>query len=195
MRKRRFGPEPRGLRELLTLAQAGSPGAAGAIVTCHNATVQTIAFSVARRLGVARQDWDDVTQETYRRLLDPATRPFSADRGTPESYVYGEALNAVGHAKRRRHARYQGELPEGRTAAALGTMWAEEDSQAAHRAIEAKMTIVSLTQRAEPLIREALAAIVRSDLSQREAARLVGLSEFQLGRRLRALPDTARVTA
>lgn len=195
MRNHRVGPDTRGLSELLTLAQAGSHEAATAIVVYHDAIIRNIALGIAKRLAVPRQDWDDVVQETYLRLFEPTSRRFFAELGTPESYVHGEALNAVDYAKLRRHARYRGEFPENYTAGVTRTMWAKEDSETAHRTIEAQMTIDSLAQFAEPRVWDALVEIIRSDLSQREAAKIVGLSEFQLCRRIKSLSQTVRVAA
>lgn len=195
MRNHRVDPSDRGLEELLSSAQAGSAKAADALVMRHNPTIQTIAFGVAKKLGVPRQDWEDVLQETYRRLLDPSTRPFSRERGAPESYIYGEALNAVGHAKRRRHGEYRSDLTEGQTAGVLESMWGSDAFEEPHRVIEVRMTVVSLLGRAEPVVKDALAEIIRNDVTQREAAQVVGLSEFQLSRRLRSFYTQARAAA
>lgn len=195
MCNRRIVPEPQDLTEVLLACQAGSDPAAEELASRHYASIRHLVGGIARKASVPEQDWDDLVQETFRRVLDPHVRRFQPDRCGPWQYLYGIALNALDSAKRRRRRRYQTATSVEAALAQHQLSISDGNASARSELAEERLTLASLIGRADAQIRQALCTMLRDDLNQREAAQVVGLSEWQMSRRLTEFYIQAREAA
>jgi RNA polymerase sigma factor (sigma-70 family) len=165
----------------LSAAQAQVPGAAEAFITAHDVWVVRTTRALCRQLGVPQQEHEDAVQETYRRLLDPRLKRFAPNLGGGKSYVRGVILNAIDFAGRsRRRAR------EVRPATQVDepSEVVDERWQRSFDQVEKRADLPKLLRRADPVVSRALTLVCGYGLSQREAANMIGVSEFKLSRAL-----------
>ena len=136
----------------------------------------------------------DVLQETYRRLLDPRLERFVASRGRGNKYVRGVILNAINFAGRRRR-RKQEEARPGADVEEPSTEVVDIGWQEPLDLADARIDLQWLLRRADPVAVRAVKLVCRDGLSQRDAARIIGVSEFKLSRTFRRLSGIARQCA
>jgi len=175
----------------LSATQAHSSGAAEAFLAVHGDWVARTAAELCRRLGVPEQDYEDILQETYRRLLDPQLRRFTPSRGGGKHYVHGVILNAIDYGGRRRRRARNG--PTSDTDEPYD--FADYGWQAPFDRVEARADLPKLLRGADTLVSRALELVCANGLSQREAAYAIGISEFNLSRAIRKFSALARVAA
>jgi DNA-directed RNA polymerase specialized sigma24 family protein len=176
----------------LSAAQARVPGAAEAFIATDGEWVERTTAALCRRFGVPSQDSKDAMQETYRRLLDPNFQRFAADRGDGKGYVRGVILNAIDFAGRRRR-RTQGTVSI--DADESNAEVVDVDWRAAFDGVDARLDLSRLARRADALVTRAMELIRSRELSQREAAREIGVSEFKLSRALAKFSARVRPAA
>jgi len=118
---------------------------------------------------------EDVTALVFERAYTKRSR-FSAKRGSPEAWVFGIARNAALDElrKRGRHARLESEPAD---------VWSpgpEEEAERTFRREEVRAALASL----DPRDRDLVALKFAGGLSNGEIARVLGLSETNVGSRL-----------
>ena len=178
----------------LYLAQQLGGSHARRLIDEHGAWIVSTATGIARGLGVPIDELEDVAQETVRRLLDPEVERFDPDRGPAKQYVRGIALNAVGFAGRRRRAGRTVAPKEAWDAAVPGDT-EDVDWRLPFRRVEARLAAVTLLRCADALVRRGGHLVFEQDLSQREAAIEMGISEFKLSRAFTAFYAEVRAAA
>jgi RNA polymerase sigma factor (sigma-70 family) len=165
----------------LSAAQAQVFGAAEAFIVAHDDWVVRTTRALCRKLGVPQQEYKDAVQETYRRILDPQLKRFAPDLGGGKSYVRGVILNAIDFAGRnRRRAR------EDRSATEIDELpdVVDEGSLRCLDQVEKRVDLPKLLRHADPVVSRALTLVCGNGLSQRQAAKVIGVSEFKLSRAL-----------
>lgn len=173
--------QPVSFEAALSAAQAQVPGGAEAFIAAHGGWVTRTVTALCRRFGVRTQEHADAEQETYRRLLDPRLERFAPGRGDGKQYVRGVILNAIDFAGRRRR-RIQGgtavDVDES-VAKAVDPGWQEPFDSA-----DARIDLPRLLRRGDDVVARAVVLVCDCGLSQRDAAKKLGVSEFKLCRAL-----------
>jgi RNA polymerase sigma factor (sigma-70 family) len=126
---------------------------------------------------------EDVTATAFERAYRKSAR-FSAKRGTPEAWVFGIARNAALDELRRRKR-------SAALAAEPGDVWAEGPEEHAERAFrrdEVRAALASL----DPRDRDLVALKFAGGLSNAEIARVVRISESNVGTRLHRAVEKLR---
>jgi len=184
--------EPVSFGGALSAAQAQVPGAAEAFITAHGGWVARTVAALCRRFGISTQEHEDAVQETYRRLLDPRLERFAPGRGDGKKYVRGVILNAIDFAGRRRR-RAQGatlvDADEPR-AEAVDPEWREFFD-----GVGARVDLPRLLRQGDVVVARAVTLVCDRGLSQREAAKEIGVSEFKLCRALAKFSAQVRLAA
>jgi hypothetical protein len=130
-------------------------------------------------------------QETYRRLLDPGFRRFTACRGDGKGYVRGVILNAIDFAgRRRRHAQETASIDVDESPAEVVV-----ECQEAFGGVNSRLDLLRLARQADNLVARAMELLCTRDLSQREVAKEIGVSEFKLCRALGKFSARVRLAA
>jgi RNA polymerase sigma-70 factor, ECF subfamily len=126
---------------------------------------------------------EDVTAQAFERAYRKRAR-FSARRGSPEAWVFGIARNAALDELRRRKR-------GARLAADPGDVWSpgpEEQAERAFQREEVRAALASL----DPRDRDLVALKFAGGLSNAEIARVVSLSESNVGTRLHRAVEKLR---
>ena len=126
---------------------------------------------------------EDVTAQAFERAYRKRGR-FSARRGSPEAWVFGIARNAALDElrKRKRRATLEGEPAD---------VWSpgpDEEAERAFRRDEVRAALASL----EPRDRDLVALKFAGGLSNGEIARVLGISETNVGSRLHRAVEKLR---
>lgn len=192
MSPRRNRPGRISFDRLLAAAQARVPGAASAFVTALGGSITRTVAALCQRLGISTQDYEDTKQETYRRLLDPSLERFVPSRGDGQRYVRGVILNAIDYAGRRRR-RAQGAAfgdADESLAEAIDLEW-----HGASELADAQIDLIRLLRQGDDVVARAVRLVCDRGLSQREAAKEIGVSEFKLCRALANFSTRVRLAA
>jgi len=176
--------------EALLAAQARVPGAAEAFIAAHDDWIVRTTRALCRKLGVAPQEHQDAVQETYRRLLDPCLKRFAPNLGGGKGYVRGVILNSIDFAgRRRRRAReVSAAMQVDDSSELVDHRWQRSFDQA-----EKLADLPKLLTPSGPLFSNAFMLVCRDGLSQREAAKVIGVSESKLSRVLAKFPARSNV--
>ncbi|OLP57029.1 RNA polymerase sigma-70 factor [Rhizobium rhizosphaerae] len=162
--------------ELIKAVAAGEPGAMQALVA--RKLPRFLALAV-RMLG-DRAEAEDVAQETFLRIWRHAGR-FRAREARFDSWAHRIALNLCYDRLRRRREEPMAEPPEQADPAPLPDADEEGEARQVERALQALA----------PRQREAIVLVYYQDMTNRQAAELMGLSiealESLLSRGRRAL--------
>jgi RNA polymerase sigma-70 factor (ECF subfamily) len=126
---------------------------------------------------------EDVTALAFERAYRKRSR-FSARRGSPEAWIFGIARNAALDElrKRKRHATLESEPAD---------VWApgpDEEAERAFRRDEVRAALATL----DPRDRDLVALKFVGDLSNGEIARVLGISETNVGSRLHRTVEKLR---
>jgi RNA polymerase sigma factor (sigma-70 family) len=126
---------------------------------------------------------EDVTAQAFERAYRKRSG-FSARRGSPEAWVFGIARNAALDElrRRKRHATLESEP---------GDVWSpgpDEEAERSFRREEVRRALASL----EPRDRDLVALKFAGGLSNGEIARVLRLSESNVGTRLHRAVDKLR---
>jgi DNA-directed RNA polymerase specialized sigma24 family protein len=176
----------------LSAAQGHVPGAAEAFVMAHAGWITRTVSALCRRFGIPTQEHEDAVQETYRRLLDPRLERFAPGHGDAKKYARGVILNAIDFAgRRRRRAQSATSIDADQSLAeAVDLGWREPFNRA-----DARIDLPRLAHRADDVVARAVALVCNRGLSQREASKEIGVSEFKLCRALAKFSAQVRLAA
>jgi RNA polymerase sigma-70 factor (ECF subfamily) len=130
-----------------------------------------------------RSSAEDVTAQAFERAYSKRSR-FSARRGTPEAWVFGIARNAALDElrKRKRRATLESEPAD---------VWSpgpDEEAERAFQREEVRRALASL----DPRDRDLIALKFAAGLNNTEIARVLRLSESNVGTRLHRAVDKLR---
>jgi RNA polymerase sigma-70 factor (ECF subfamily) len=125
---------------------------------------------------------EDVTATAFERAYRKRSR-FDPRRGSPRAWLFGIARNAALDELRRRGKQ-----------AALAAEPVDPESVAAHpgEASERRIVLADAVRELEPRERELVALKFFAGLSNREIARVLGISESNAGTRLHRVVDKLR---
>src|SRR5436190_11707297 len=126
---------------------------------------------------------EDVTSQAFERAYRKRAR-FSARRGSPEAWVFGIARNAALDELRRRRR-------GARLAAEPGDVWSpgpEEQAERAFQRDEVRAALASL----DPRDRDLVALKFAGGLSNAEIARVLSITESNVGTRLHRAVEKLR---
>src|SRR3954451_15859181 len=126
---------------------------------------------------------EDVTAQAFERAYRKRAR-FSARRGSPEAWVFGIARNAALAARRRRKR-------GARLAADPADVWSPGPDEQAERAFQREEVRAAL-ESLDPRDRDLVALKFAGGLSNGEIARVLGMSETNVGSRLHRAVEKLR---
>jgi RNA polymerase sigma-70 factor (ECF subfamily) len=163
-------------------APSGSFNTAQGFEDLYRSTFPRVYAYVASMLR-DRSAAEDVTAQAFERAYRKRSR-FSARRGSPEAWVFGIARNAALDElrKRKRHAALLSEP---------GDVWSpgpDEEAERAFRRDEVRAALTSL----DPRDRDLVALKFAGGLSNGEIARVLGISESNVGSRLHRAVEKLR---